>query len=110
MLQRYLERVPDESQGLLKTLTPGEDHPLRVQRLGENLGEQESFGQVQRNFDTLEPEVPFAGEEEEAAELGGERCEILVGLLLREHFERCVHALQGVFEASPIPHDLGQHC
>ena len=108
VLECDIERVPKQCDRLVLATARDEDHGLRGESLRQDFRQRERLGELEGLLDPLERESDIPREEHEAAELGGERCEVFVGLFLRKHLERAVHVLQAELEAAPVPQHLGQ--
>ena len=108
VLERKLERVLEQRERLLGAAAAARDQALRVQRLREDLRQPERLGDLDRGVDPLRGELDLALEEVQAAELGGERREVLVGLVAGEHVERALHPLERLLELPGPPLDLAE--
>jgi hypothetical protein len=108
-LESNLERVLEQREALLRP-SPREDQhaSLRIQRLREHLRQRDGLGQLERLLDPLRRPLGLAHEEEQPAELGGERRQVLVRRVLLEHDERPLHALDGLVDVALGPGDLAQ--
>ena len=82
VLERDLERVPQQRERLLRASARSSRSALRVQRLRQDLGQPERLRDLDRGLDALvRRRSMLAREEMQPSELRGERREILVGLV-----------------------------
>ena len=105
VLEGEPQRVRDQCPSLLEATARACDQALGVQRIRENVGEPERFGNLDRRVDPLGGEVDLALEEVKPAELGGERCQVGVELVAGENRERLLHPLDRFFEPAQPPLD-----
>ena len=86
-----------------------EEDRLARQRLSEDLGQAERLGELEGALQMWRGEVELAVEDEEAAELGRNRGDILVRILALELRERGIEPRDGLRRV-PFPKvDLGEH-
>jgi hypothetical protein len=92
----------------LRSPAGAEQQGLRVERLREDLGKLEPLGQRQRKLEMGARLVEAVREEQVSPDLGGERSQRLVRLLLRQDGERMLDPLERRL-ATPLrePPDLG---
>ena len=105
MIERDLERVPEEGERLLRATAPACDQSLRVERLREDLREPEELRDLDRGLDPAFGDLHVPTEEMQPSELRGKRRQILVGLIARQDLEGSVHALERLLELPAAPID-----
>ncbi len=90
--KRMGERALEQDPAFVEPVPPGEQGGLAGQRLGENLRERECLCELQRELEMRPRLIELAVENEEASQLSGDGCEILVGLVTRERLQRYLQA------------------
>ena len=92
-----LERTPYERLTFLGTAARGQDRPLRVECVRQQVRQVQSLGCLQRQLDPCKGLVVPTGEHQQPTELVGERGEVGVGLVLGERLERALR------QRDPVP-------
>ena len=98
----------DQRERLLRASAVARDQSLRVQGLGQDLGQPERLGDLDRDVDPRCGELDLALEEVQPAKLGREGGEVVVGLVPREHREGTLHPLERLLQLSQPPLDLAE--
>ncbi len=71
-------------------------------------GSSSALGDLERELDPLLVEHVVSGEHVEPRELVGERCEVAVGLVGREHLEGLLHPRDPLVDAAELVEDAPQ--
>ena len=108
MFQRDIERGPDEREGLRRAPARREEEGLGVQRLGHDLGQPQALRDLEGALVAFIRKIALPGEEHESADLGRERGEVRVGLLLGQDRKRPIHVLEPLLDPAAVPHHLGK--
>ena len=108
VLQRDLQRVPNEPDALL-VVSPGiHDQRFGVQGLRERLGQDQSLRDVQRPLDPFGGPLLVPGKPQEAPDLRCQHGHFGIGLVARQDLERLLHPLDGLADVAAVPLDLAQ--
>ena len=98
VLERELERMPEERQALLGTSRGEKDDRLRVERLREQLRQPQRLAHLERDLDLLERTGVVSLEEVEPRQHRRQLRDIAVGHFRCEDRERALHALERLLE------------